>query len=294
MRTIGLSARIQSAIFWLAAGLLATVPLTIITTAYRSYSVPRFALLLAGASILVPLILLLLSERRYWTFLKSWQVRLILLYLFAVALSSFFGAAPYVSVLGSFEIQMGLVTHLCFFACFIALVVGVGDKPARFRIVAWAMALPGLIIALYALAQSAAFDPFVPPRLYTYGLGSEQIIRAVGTLGHADFLGNFLLYTTPLSAGLAFASDGRARRIAIAGTGFSVMAIALSGTRGAWVGLAAGAAVFAALETVGRAAATGPAATIPGGASALRAVGTSVSATVPGEVAGAAGDAVAR
>src|SRR5262249_16309134 len=153
--------------------------------------------------------------QRYRAFVRSWQVGLILLYLLSVAVSSFFGTAPYVSVLGSFEIQMGLVTHLCFFACFIALVIGIGDKPARFRTVAWAMALPGLLIALYALAQSAAFDPLVPPRLYTYGSGSERIIRAVGTLGHADFLGNFLLYTTPLCAALGIASAGRARRIAL-------------------------------------------------------------------------------
>jgi O-antigen ligase len=254
----------QSTIFWLAAVLLATVPLTIVTTTYRSYSLPRFALLLLGASILVPLLLaIIVGARRYWALLKSWQIGLISLYLLAVAVSSLFGAAPYVSVLGSFEIQMGLLTHICFFVCFIALIVGIGDKPARFRGAVWAMVLPGLVIALYALAQSAAFDPFVPPRLYTYGSGGNSVIRAVGTLGHPDFLGNFLLYTTPLSAALAFASTGRARRIAFAATVFSVAAIALSGTRGAWVGLGAGAVVFAVLQiksgrfAVPRAVATG-------------------------------------
>jgi O-antigen ligase len=262
--TAYLPARMQSTVFRLAAVLLATVPLTIITKTYRSYSLPRFALLLLGASILVPLLLLIMiGTRRYWALLKSWHVGLISLFLLAVAISSFFGAAPYVSVLGSFEIQMGLVTHICFFVCFMALVVGIGDNPARFRGAVWAMVLPGLVIALYALAQSAAFDPFVPPRLYTYGTGGESIIRAVGTLGHPDFLGNFLLYTTPLSAALAFASTGRARRIALAGTVFSVAAIALSGTRGAWVGLGVGAVVFAALQiksgrfAVPRAVATG-------------------------------------
>ena len=239
----------QSTIFWLAAVLLATVPLTIVTKTYRTYSLPRFALLLLGASILVPLLLLIIiGTRRYWALLKSWHVGLISQYLLAVAISSVFAAAPYISILGSFEIQMGLVTHLCFFVCFIALVVGIGDNPARFRGAVWAMVLPGLVIALYALAQSAAFDPFVPPRLYTYGTGGDSVIRAVGTLGHPDFLGNFLLYTAPLSAALAFASAGRPRRIAFAGTVFSVAAIALSGTRGAWVGLGAGAVVFATLQ----------------------------------------------
>src|SRR5215469_9467970 len=186
-----LLSRAQSSVFWLAAALLATVPLTIATNIYRTYSLPRFALLLVGSSILLPLLVVVLSSsRKHFALLKSWHVGLACLYVLAVAVSSFFGAAPYASVLGSFENQMGLVTHLCFLVCFLALIVGIGVDAIRFRQALWALALSGLLIAIYAVAQSAGVDPLVPPRLYTYGVGGDLIIRPVGTLGHSDFLGN--------------------------------------------------------------------------------------------------------
>src|SRR5215471_4423115 len=114
--------RAQSTVFWLSIALLAAVPLTIATNIHRTYSLPRFALLLVGSSILLPLLIVVLGgSRRHLARLKSRQVSLVCLYMLAVAISSSFGAAPYVSILGSFENQMGVVTHLCFLVCFLGL-----------------------------------------------------------------------------------------------------------------------------------------------------------------------------
>jgi len=243
------ASRVQGLLFWVATLLVAVVPLTFSTALYRSYSLPKFALLLVCSSVLLALLLVIaVTEPKALRVLRSQLVLLVLFYLAAVALSSVLGVAPYVSVLGSFENQMGLVSQVCFFIVLVALVVGIGHSRARFRLVVWAMTLAGLLTAIYAVAQSAGFDPFVPSRLYTYRAGADSVIRAIGGIGHADFLGNFLMYTTLLSVGVALESTGRARRIALAGGAVSVVAIALSGTRGAWLGLVAGSVVFGTLE----------------------------------------------
>src|SRR5262249_20204924 len=183
--------RAQAWLFWLATSILATVPLTFSTSVYGSYSLPRLAILVVGASILAAVLLLVAAISP--TVLAPVRTRLLLLlslYLLAIAVSSIFGAAPYVSLLGSFENRMGLLTHFCFFVCCVSLVVGIGHSPSRFRYCLWAMAASGLLTAIYAVAQSAGFDPFVPSRLYTYRAGADSIVRAIGAIGHADFLGN--------------------------------------------------------------------------------------------------------
>ena len=173
---------------------------------------------------------------------------IVCLYFVSIALSTAFGAAPLASLFGSFYNQMGLVTHLCFITCFFGLVFGVGASESRLRITLWAVSLTGFMVAAYALIQFSNLDPFLPYTSYRFNTGSGFIIRVLGTLGHADYLGNFLLYTTPPSAAFAVASRGRARWFALAATALSVVAIACSGTRGAWVGLAVGAVAFVVLE----------------------------------------------
>src|SRR5262249_44425838 len=67
-----------------------------------------------------------------------------------------------------------------------------------------------------------------------------------------NYLGNFLLYTIPLTSSLALAFHSRARRIAIASIAISIAALIFSGTRGAWLGLIVGAIVFVMLALKAR------------------------------------------
>lgn len=87
--------------------------------------------------------------------------------------------------------------------------------------------------------------------MYTLNLASGTQVRVAGTLGHSNYLGNFLLYTTPLSASLALAATGHARRLAAATVVLSITAIGCSGARGAWLGLFAGIITFGAFELSG-------------------------------------------
>ncbi|HEY7545118.1 MAG TPA: O-antigen ligase family protein, partial [Blastocatellia bacterium] len=139
-------------------------------------------------------------------------------------------------------------TRLCFFICFMGVIVAVGANRERLMNLLWVMELAGLVAAVYAVAQFFGKDPFLPASLYTFNTPEGAVLRVTGTLGHADYLGNFLLYTAPLGAALAFASTGRSRRIAVASSALAIAAILMSGTRGAWVGLVAGAITFIVLQ----------------------------------------------
>lgn len=248
--------QVNAAISGLNLALLVGVPLVFSTAVYRIYTLPKIAVLLTGTAALVPLLI--------WTAMRgprprpefayliaSRQVRLVFLYLVVIALSTIFGVAPVASLFGSYYNQMGLLTHVCFFILFISLIAAIGTSEKRLRRTLWAMALTGLVVATYAFMQFFGRDLFQLPSAYTFDSGAGPVTRVHSTLGHADYLGNFLLYTTPLSLGLALASSGRERRIAIMAAGLSVLAIAFSGTRGAWVGLVVGIIVYAALTLPG-------------------------------------------
>jgi O-antigen ligase len=249
----GPAARARTAVFWLSISLLVSVPLAFSPSVYRIFSLPKFAILLIVSSALAPLIALIAARHRGEArrAFRPRHVVVVCLYLVSIALSTILGASPTASLHGSFYNQMGLTTHLCFTICFFGLVFGVGASESRLQVTLWAVAITGFLVAVYALIQFSNLDPFLPYTSYRFNTKSGFIIRVLGTLGHADYLGNFLLYTTPPSAALVIAYGGRARWLALAATALSIVAIACSGTRGAWVGLAVGTVAFIVLEMRG-------------------------------------------
>jgi O-antigen ligase len=206
------------------------------------YSLPKFALLLTGSAALVPLLI--------WTMMRtpersdeirrslaSRQVFLVSLYTVVILISTIFGVSPVASLFGSSYNQMGLLTHVCFFVLFVTLIVVIGTSEKRFRGVLWAMTLTGLAVATYAFVQFFGKDPFLQARFYTFESEAGTLLRVNSTLGHSNYLGNFLLYVAPLGTGLGLASHGRARRAGMAAAVLSVVAILFTGTRGAWLGI---------------------------------------------------------
>lgn len=243
---------LRSVLFWVCVLLLVLVPLVFTTAVYRVYVLPKFSALLVGSSVVVLLIALMAAlnaESRQWLrAVKSRHAVLVCLYFAAVGMSTFASASPIASLFGTDAVQMGFITQLCFLPCFAGLVVAIGTSNERLKMVLWAMSLTGLLAAVYAFAQFAGRDPFLPASLYTFESAAGPVVRVPGPLGHSNYLGNFLLYTTGLSAGLAFASRGQASRIAFAATAISLAAIAFSGTRGAWLGAAVSLATFVIAE----------------------------------------------
>jgi O-antigen ligase/tetratricopeptide (TPR) repeat protein len=245
------SARARAAVFWLTLLLLVLVPLAFTLSVHRIYSMPKFALLVALSSAIAPLIAIVSLDRTRRESLlhlkESKHALLVCLYFIIASISTLFGVAPVASLFGSLYNQMGLVTQLCFFVVFLGLVVGIGADRKRFERALWAMAITGAAVAAYSCLQFFGLDPYLPQSFYTMNSAGGPVVRVIGTIGHSNSLGNFLLYTTPVSAALAIGAKGESRWLMIAATLLSVAAVAFSGTRGAWLGLVAGGITFAVL-----------------------------------------------
>jgi O-antigen ligase len=235
--------------------LLVLVPITFSATAYRIFTLPKFMVLVIGTALLSAALALYAARHHqpqaiFAGVFDTRHLTLAVLFILANFISAIFGIAPMPSFLGSFENQMGFITRLCFFIVFIGLCVSIKDHFSRLRGALWAVSLVGLIISAYALVQFFGRDPFLSANLYAFDGPQGVILRVISSIGHSNYLGNFLLYTTPVSFALAVAARGRERRVLGAGAFLSTSAIVISGTRGAWLGLLIGAAIFFALECV--------------------------------------------
>ena len=249
-------ARTRAAVFWLTLSLLVLVPLAFTTSVHRIYSMPKFAILVVLSSAIAPLVALASLDRsRRGSLLhlkESKHALIVCLYFIIVSISTLFGVAPVASLFGSLYNQTGLITQLCYFVVFLGLVVGIGADRKRFERALWAMGITGAAVAAYTCLQFFGLDPYLPQSFYTMSSAGGPVVRAIGTLGHSNGLGNFLLYTTPICAALALGAKGESRWLMIAATILSAAAVAFSGTRGAWLGLVAGGITFAVLMLKGR------------------------------------------
>jgi len=235
--------------YWLIILILTAIPLSFSTAVYHMYSTPRFALLLILTSVLLALLMGAVVNRRQrrseiQRALTSKLVLFVSLYLIVISVSSFFGVSPYAMLFGTTYNRMGLVTYICFFVVFISVIVHTATNHHRFRQTLWAITLTGLAVATYAFLQFFGRDPFVQPQSYTFNSEAGRLLRVTSTLGHSNYLANFLLYVTPLAIGMAFTSRGQARRFGILSAALSGLAVLLSGTRGAWLGLFIGLLFF--------------------------------------------------
>ncbi len=122
-----------------------------------------------------------------------------------------------------------------------------GGQPVRLRVVLRAVAASGLVVALYGIAQYFGWDPLLDKRGYHAGEGIWTIVRPPSTLGHADYSANWLLFV--VFAGVAQAGSETKRQWKLLAGGAAAagsIAMVLSGTRAAMIGLFAG-AVFLAM-----------------------------------------------
>jgi O-antigen ligase/Tfp pilus assembly protein PilF len=242
--------RLNNFIYGLSLSLLFLVPLVFSTSVQAVYALPKFILLLVGSALLALLLAIQASRSRQLqaSLFQPTQAKLVGAYFAVMALTTFFSVAPRVSLFGSTSNFMGLLTRLAFLVCFLGLLTGIGASPERFVKTLWVMALSGGLVATYAVAQFFGLDLFAPASLYTFQTSLGDVIRVCSSIGHSNYLGNFLLYITPLSAGLALATQKRERLLASLITALGLLAILFSVARGAWVGILAGTIFFVGLE----------------------------------------------
>jgi len=140
--------------------------------------------------------------------------------------------------------RYGLATQLAVLLVGLACSGYFARHPGRVRNSLLPLLIVGCAAACLGIAQYFGYDPLFDPSLYTSTY--HQILRPPATLGHAMYFAAYLL--PGIFVAIALGAETRSpglRAILIAGIVTAVVAIVLSGTRSAILGLLAGGLVFA-------------------------------------------------
>jgi len=160
----------------------------------------------------------------------------------SLTVSTLASVNPALSLGGSNWRYWGLATQLAALGFAYVLCACCAGQPDRLRVVLRGVALSGLVVAVYGVAQYFGWDPLLDGRGYHVGEGIWTIVRPPSTLGHADYSANWLLFVVFAAAALAGAEEQTHWRwLAWAAVAAGAVAVVLSGTRAAMLGLAAGA-----------------------------------------------------
>ncbi len=222
----------------LLAVLVAIVPLIITPGMLFYFDVtPKLVVLLVGAAVALPWVCARGLARgvtaRCFYLLTGAQI-------VSVGLSTLMSRDTQLSTLGSNWRTLGLISQVTLLVIATAVFTLVTDDARRLMAMPRAMAAVGSVAALYGIAQYFGLDPWQPAQAYHVGEGIYQIVRPPGTLGHADYYGGYLLFVAFAGAALAVCDRGWWRVVGTGAASLASVAIVLSGTRGALVGLVAG------------------------------------------------------
>jgi hypothetical protein len=102
------------------------------------------------------------------------------------------------------------------------------------------IAAAGSLAAIYGIVQYFGWDPWLPVKAYEAGEGIFTIVRPPGTMGHADYFANYLLFVAFAGCALAVNDRGGGRTLGWCAASLAGFAVVLTGTRGALAGAAAG------------------------------------------------------
>lgn len=192
---------------------------------------PKLAVLLAATALLLPFALP--RPRRGIVFI------LILLYACSLILSASLSTNPGLSWFGSNWRRYGAITQIALF-----LFAYIASTPSHHRLVLRGIVISTAIASLYGVAQFAGFDPLLPSTAYHVGEGVWTIVRPPSTLGYVSYFATWLAVAVFLAGILAAREKGVWRHVARVTIGFACSALVLTGSRAAWLGLAAGAVVW--------------------------------------------------
>lgn len=156
----------------------------------------------------------------------------------AVLLASFGVSSDlFLSFIGRYQMySLGLLPlALCAAFYYAAVRSGQAEEPLPLLRLC---AMVSIVMGLHAMLQAAGVEPIAfMPRNFPQG-------RAVGTLGNPVYLGACLVALFPLMLGLVLDKEGRDRWLGGAGAVGVMAGLFASGSRGAFLGAAAGAVVY--------------------------------------------------
>jgi O-antigen ligase len=234
------------------AAVLALTPLLILPNYFFYYDVtPKIAVALMGTGIALLLFCRdlmshtedgqLVRVRSVWANpVARWFCLLAAAQIISLLLSTLFSSNPALSWNGGNWRRLGFVSQSAIIALGFVLVAT--HSESGLRILLRATTSSGTAAALYGILQYFGADPILPSASYHIGEGVTAIVRTPSTLGHADYFAGYMLYVIFFGAALvATEAEPVWKALGSAAVVAGSAAIVLSGTRGALLGLAAGA-----------------------------------------------------
>lgn len=227
-----------------AIAVVVVVPLVVTPWGQDAYSRPKVLVLYALAGVmLASWVMLRLVERQAWQLTRS-EVALWAC-LLAALVSSWTTSNPRLTFFGSPARYEGLITLAAYATLYFAGAQFFGSEDRLRRLAVWSGGT-GIIVAAYGVMQM-----FVPPlfageafsRDWYGGLGFPRIPSTVG--GPVVF-GGYLAFVLPLLLALGAMTARTKRAIWLGGGCLAILALALTLTRGAWIGAAVALIAFAA------------------------------------------------
>ena len=220
--------------WYLRAGLFA-LPLAYWWGTYDRYIVPK---LLVARLLVIGMLFLFVFRTLVSKSLVIKRTPLdvpLVLFLASAGLSTLLAYNQNVAVFGIYSRYDGLLTILTYAALFWLGVQGLrGSGDGRTQL--WVLMAAGYVVAAIAIVQSVSDS-----------LQQGVFVPAVGTLGQKNVLGAFLALLCPLAYGeVAAARSWAARLLALNALAIYSLALFLSFSRSAWVGVALAAIVVAA------------------------------------------------
>ncbi|HEV2447629.1 MAG TPA: O-antigen ligase family protein [Candidatus Sulfopaludibacter sp.] len=163
----------------------------------------------------------------------------------SLAVSTTLSTNPARSLLGANWRRYGAVTQAAVLIFAWLAARGVAGHSERARAILRGLTAAGALTAVYGITQYFGWDPILPKAAYHIGEGVWTIVRPPGTLGYVSYFATWLLAVVFISLALADWETRRwARRAAYAAAALSAVAMLLTGTRAASLGLAVGGAVW--------------------------------------------------
>lgn len=225
-------ARLRHLIFYITAAIVLITPLSLSRTIQTQYVMPKFIVLLVGATLAGGLLLAYTVYERRLSSLRTPFSLIAIAYLAVLGLATLFSVKPMISFQGAIASQMGFVTYLAYTICFFAVIVALNDERARLQQLLTAILLSGFAAAAHGLVQTFDFYRNPPANVTEFRLKS--------TLGNANYAGHFLLFIVFTAVGVAIWTNNKKLKAFSALTALAAFAaIIFSLTRGAWVGFIA-------------------------------------------------------
>jgi O-antigen ligase len=168
---------------------------------------------------------------------RSKLAGLVMLTFVSLALSTALSPNPALSFYGTRWRQYGALAQ----AAVLIFAWALSAQTHRIDRVLRAVSLGGALTALYGIAQYLGWDPILPAAAYHIGEGILTIVRPPSTLGYVSYFATWLLFVVFLSLAL----PGRLAKVCAL---LALIAMVLTGTRAAFLGLAAGGVVWGGMR----------------------------------------------